>query len=299
MKLVTDNVAGMNEVADLDVEERPARKGRRGGDLLWEMNDRFGRACAMRIKDHHGKPTSFGMVYGWDNDNGDWSPVRPVSDRYTPIATGEVIDLIRERMGGRLVKEVGEKNRIERFGTTQMIQIPLEDEIELPGLPFDREHPWTNFRDTPGHKKVDIVKPMITIRNAYDATSSIGVNFGIWRQICSNGAKIMLAGLNIKAIHTRHEIARVVDEVAKADLQGSADFVKHLNTRKLDKADINRIIKSIPEKHAKELKTYAALGGNTAWAVMNGLSYLQSHVYSVARGRQLDGAITAVQKLAA
>jgi hypothetical protein len=265
--------------------------------ILWEIADKYSNACATRISDPFtGESTGFAMVHGWDGAAEQWHSVRPVSDRYKPIRTQDLIEIAVERLQGTPL--MAEKIRTDRFGTSLEVKIPINRPIEIgKGVAFDQGHPWTRHGE---HTKRDVLYPVVNIRNAYDATSSIIVDVGLFRMICSNGMKIMLAGVGAKAIHTKHEVARVIETIAKQELTGDLDFVRKLSVAKLDVKDVAKIMGDrVPEKWQKELAEYAKLGGNTAWSWMNGLSYLSTHEYSLLRSRQLDPIMTAIQKLAA
>ena len=265
--------------------------------IVWEISDKYSDACATRISDPFtGESTGFAMVHGWDGAAERWHSIRPVSDRYKPIRTQDLIEIAVERLEGNPL--MPEKLRTDRFGTSLEIKIPINRPIEIPGkAAFDQGHPWTRHGE---QTRKDVLFPVVSIRNSYDATSGIIVDVGLFRMICSNGLKIMLAGVGARAIHTKHEVARVIETIAKQELTGDLDFVKKLSTTKLDTKDVARIMGDrVPEKWQKELAAYAKLGNNTAWAWMNGLSYLSTHEYALLRSRQLDPIMTQLQKLAA
>jgi hypothetical protein len=293
----SDDIALSSAVASTDIVKSAECQRKTG--VLWEIEDKYSRACAARVVDHFtGQPTQFAMVYGWDgadNKEGSWQAVRPVSDRYKPIRTQDVVDIAVERLKGKPLME--EKIRTDRFGTSIDVKIPIDRPISLKGVPFDQGHPWTRNGQSTNN---DVIYPVVNLRNAYDATSSVVVDIGYFRMICSNGMKIMIAGMGSRAIHTKHEIARVMEEVSCKDFEGDKALIQSLAVTKIDTKTALRLMGSrVPEKWQKELTEYAKLGNNTAWAWLNGLSYMSTHEYSLLRSRQLDPVMAAFQQAAA
>lgn len=267
-------------------------RGGKNDDLVWEVNDRISRSRAYRIRTPEGDPTSFAMVYGHDGASNGWTPIRPVSDRYTPLPSAAVVDEAIEALNGDYAGGDNEVVRTDRAGTTHEISLRLNRKIEVGrGKPFDLGHPWSRNLDHVHGREAsrDVVIPTFRVRNAYDATSSIVLEIGLYRLICENGAKVLMAGCSIRAIHTLHEVRRVVSEIRESGRLNLDDSkIKALPSIIVPQPVREQIVEALPDKWQKDFVEYAKLGNNSAWAVLNGLSYLQTHEYTLSRGRQLN-----------
>lgn len=267
-------------------------RGGKDSNFVWEVNDRFGRAKAVRIPHIDGSPTKFAMVYGHDGATDTWQPIRPVSDRYTPLPIGAVVDDAMLALNGDVDAKTAPRVRKDRFGTLIDVSAAMNDKIEIgKGKPFDTGHPWSNSiqRVHNGELSRDIVIPTFNIRSAYDATSAVYLDLGLFRLICENGAKVLMAGMRIRAIHTIHEVRNVVANVRESgQLKLDKPFLKSLPDIKIPLDTRKAILDGVPEKWHKPFNEYTELQKHSAWAVLNGLSYLQTHEYTLSRGRQLD-----------
>jgi hypothetical protein len=263
--------------------------------LIWSVKDKWSDVEAHRIFAPNGDPTSFMMVYGHNKD-GDLMPIRPVSDRYHPIKTNDILDIATTRLAD-VIDSTAIKTRTDRFGSSVDLWLPFKNQIVISkGQPYDT---GTNAVVNGAKTTSDIVRPSIRIRNAYDGTSSVRIQFGFIRMVCSNGLFLMTGGIQSKAIHTIHEVKRVITELGQADWSGAEDQLAALPKAKVKDEQLERILAMIPKKYQEEMAEHVKLGGNTAWAAANYISYLQSHVFSLNRGAQLDKPMAAIVKLAA
>jgi len=266
--------------------------------MVWEVNDRFGHARAIRIKTPDGKDTSFSMVYGKDEKR-NWIPVRPVSDRFTPIGTEKIIDKVIERLGGR--KEIfSERLRLERGGVSQQVELVLKShEIKIGNVvePEDSDLISEGLIKRNG----DIWRPTVRVNNALDGTKSISVIAGWFRLVCSNG---MIAeaweGSSSKTIkiHTVHQVENALDEIKNFDfnVKEFAKMFKKLRGVVIDKPELKRIQKALPKNYMKGLED---IPEKTAYGVINYITYIQSHQMSLTRGSIVQPIINSMLKKAA
>jgi len=272
--------------------------GGSNSNVVWEIDDRFGTAKAERILTPEGNPTEFAMVYGKDADDA-WQPVRPVSDRYTPIKTGMIVDAILERVD----LDVGKENvTINRFGTHQRIDIAMKGADVVMGSngAFDV---GTLFTEN-GTGKKDIITPMIQVVNSYAATSGVHIKVGWFRVVCSNGLVIQLEGstnLVSHNIHTIYEVDRLVNELGSFECQykQSEKVLMNLTKKKLTPKDLEKLKDRLPKNYHESFVEHVEMGGRSAWAAINGLTYIQSHELSIARGKIVQPLIDSLIKAVA
>lgn len=278
------------------------KRGDAGVDVpvVWRVDDRYGQAQAVRMLDpYSGNATKFAMVYG-HTDSG-WQPMRPVSDRYQPVPTAEVIDLIKERMGKKVLTETV---RFDRKNTRVAVSVVIDEPVKLGNSPFDWGSRWTQHaapRLADGKK--DVWYPAIRVVNSYDASSALSVMFGLWRLVCSNGLIVPAKEGSMFAtrrIHTRDEIGSVIDDIGNWNCSVSAEgVVRPLMKKKLSADAIAEIKARLPKPHQDGFAENVALGGGTAYAALCFMTYLQSHELSVSRFPRMQPLIAEVLRLAA
>lgn len=260
----------------------------------WKIKDRFSDVAAVKINDPLGQHTGWSMVYGRDKD-GSFKPVRTVSARYEPIPTQTIVDIAKERLGGQ-IDESAIRFRTDRFGTSVSVTLPFKDHHQISkARPYD-----ANTNATVHGIKVasDLWAPSLTIRNGYAGITKVFAALGWFRLICTNGA-VLGTGIKAKAIHTVNEIARVIETLADADWSGDEQLLDRLPKTHLSEEEIKTFIMMLPKRYHDEYREHIQLGGRTAYAAFNYLSYLQSHVYSLNRSTQLDKPIAHVLRLVA
>ena len=267
-------------------------------DVVWDVNDRYGCARAVRIKTPDGTDTSFSMVYG-KNEAGLWTPVRPVSDRFTPIGTEEVIDKVVERLGGK--KEIAhERVRLGRGGVTQQVELVMKsDEIQI----GDVVEPEDSALLSEGiiKRNGDIWRPTVRVRNALDGTRAINVTAGWFRLVCSNGmvaeAWSGSSSQTIK-IHTIHQVAKALDEIAHFDfnVKEFEKMMKKLRETSITKAEFTKIKKALPKNYEAGLEE---IPERTAYGVINYVTYIQSHHMSMNREGRVQPIINSMLRKAA
>lgn len=260
--------------------------------VVWEVEDRFSSAKAVRIFTPDGDPTDFAMVYA-SEDGENFNAVRPVSDRYQPVGTGQMVEAVYERLGFT-PEEKDIHVKTDKHGAMVKVEIMLSPKtMEIRNNVFDAGTDLTQHGE---NVKTDTMRPSLMICNAYDATRKASFAFGFSRLVCKNGLYIWEGGLSTTAIHTVHEVAGLFDKINKADVKDFASRVKALSSRKVDEKTIDAVGRMIPKKYATEMKETS---DGTAYSLMTYLTYLQSHVYTVARSGQLDKPIRHVLNLAA
>jgi len=205
----------------------PTTKQMYNQDIVWDVNDRYGHARAIRIKTPDGHDTNFSMVYG-KNEKKNWIPVRPVSDRFEPIGTGQIIDKVIERLGGN--SEIfTEKLTLGRGGVSQQVELILKShEIRIGDVIEDENSDL--IANGIISKNGDIWRPSVRVKNALDGTKSISVMAGWFRLVCSNGmiaeAWSGSSSRTIK-IHTIHQVDKALNEIENFDFNVE-EFAKML-----------------------------------------------------------------------
>ncbi len=184
------------------------------------------------------------------------------------------------------------------------IQVPFDEPMELTRKSaFDDRSQWTSFGDP--KVKGEIIQPTFILKNSYDGSTGIQCYIGWVRMICSNGL-VSMDGLQMRSIHTKHQVSGFIDQVAKMDYQGQYESLRDLFSKRLSSVDLKKIQESLPAKYRKEMTEYMKLSeksdyleSNSAYAALNFITYLQSNVYALSRGGQLNKAIKNVYKMAA
>jgi len=264
-------------------------------NLVWEVDDRYGKAQAIRILTPEGNPTEFAMVYG-QNDQEVWEPVRPVSDRYTPISTGLIVDTIMDRIGQEITTE---KVKQDRFGTYTRIDIALEEgAIKLgKGKAFDVGTEFTRH----GDDAREVITPMVRIVNSYVAVAGVSVMVGWFRLVCSNGLMIDVgkgSSFAVHHIHTVHQMEHLVELLGTFECRykETEQTFRSLTKKKLGTKQIEQLQKQLPKNYQEGFREHLALGSDSAWAALSHLTYLQSHQLSIARGKIVQPLIDQVVK---
>lgn len=267
-------------------------------NVVWDINDRYGHARAIRIPTPVGADTTFSMVYGKD-EKGIWTPVKPVSDRFHPISTESIVDKIIDKMGGK--KEIfSEKLTLGRGGVTQRVELVLASgEIKIGDTKEPEDSPLLSEGII--GRNGDLWRPTIRIANAYDGTRAINVMAGWFRLVCSNG---MIAeawdGATARTvkIHTIHQVEKALNEIEDFDFNYKefARLLKKLNTIKISKPEMGRIKKALPKNYMAGLDN---IPEPTAYGVMNYVTYIQSHQMSLNRGSIVQPIINSMLKKAA
>lgn len=262
-------------------------------NVVWEVNDRYGHARAIRILTPDGIDTDFSMVYG-KNEDGVFEPVRPVSDRFTPIGTGEIIDRVIDRLGGK--KEIfSERVRLGRGGVTHQVELVLKsNEIRIGDVVEDKESPL--IANGVIERNGDIWRPTVRVRNALDGTKAISVTAGWFRLVCSNGMTVEAwegsSSTTIK-IHTIHQVKNALDEIANFDFNVKAfeTMMKKLSKTSLTKNELTRIKNMLPKNYKAE---FEGIPDKTAYGVINYMTYLQSHQFSINRESKVQPIINSM-----
>lgn len=150
----------------------------------------------------------------------------------------------------------------------------------------------------------DVLIPEFILRNGYDGKTSFGVDYGFYRQICSNGARALVFGqkssrkaqmgdVDVEVIMTglRQFIGKVPEFLwAKCmkmtalnvdinlPVQLRAQLLGHMSNKLLEEYDVKVGLEK--EKKGGEI---------TEWALFNILTYLTTHrVGSYSRRRELQ-----------
>lgn len=163
----------------------------------------------------------------------------------------------------------------------------------------DAEKVWT---DEEG--KDDVLIPEFILRNGYDGKTTFGIDYGFYREICSNGARALVFGqrasrkaqmgdVDVDVIMTgvKQFLAKVPELVWKKvismttlnvginfPIELRSQLIGHLSNKLLEEYDVS--VNQAQEKN----------GGNiTQWALFNILTYLVTHrVGSYNRRRDLN-----------
>jgi len=264
-------------------------------NLVWEVNDRYGKARAVRILTPEGNSTEFAMVYGQDGQEV-WNPVRPVSDRYVPISTGLIVDTIMDRIGQEITIE---KVKQDRFGTYTQIDIALDrDAIKIGrGKAFDAGTEFTQH----GDDAREIITPMVRVINSYVAVAGVSVLVGWFRLVCSNGLIIDIgegSSFSVHHIHTVHQMKHLVELLGtfECKYEETEQTFKSLTKKKLGSKQIEQLQKQLPKNYQEGFREHLVLGDDSAWAALSHLTYLQSHQLSIARGKIIQPLIDEVVK---
>lgn len=251
-------------------------------NIVWDMEDKYGHARALRIKTPDGDDTTFSMVYG-KNEEGVWNPVRPVSDRFEPIGTEDIINKVVQRLGGK--KEIhSERIRLGRGGVSHQVELVLNNNAIMIGDTTENENAdlLSNGIIEPGN---DIWRPTIRVRNALDGTRAISVIAGWFRLVCSNGlvsnAWEGSSSHTIK-IHTVHQVQNALDEIADFDfnVKEFEKMLEKMRKKVISKAELTKIKKLLPKNYKAG---FDEIADKSAYGVLNFMTYLQSHQFSMNR----------------
>ncbi|MCK5612572.1 DUF932 domain-containing protein [Candidatus Pacearchaeota archaeon] len=270
----------------------------KASDIVWDVNDKYGHARAIRIRTPEGEETKFSMVYGKDESN-KWMPVRPVSDRFTPIGTEDIIKRVVDRLGGD-GEIFTERVRLGRGGVSQQVELVLKsNEIKIGDAPEDKDSHLIS-QGIIG-KNGDIWRPTVRVLNALDGTKSISVMAGWFRLVCSNGMTVEAwqgSSSHTIKIHTVHQVDKALNEIENFDFNVKAfrTMLKKLRGVKIDKAEMKRIQKALPKNYMMGLDK---IPERTAYGVINYVSYIQSHEMSMNRGGIVQPIINSMLKKAA
>jgi len=260
-------------------------------DTVWEVNDRYGQACAVRIKTPEGVDTNFSMVYGKDEESKLWIPVRPVSDRFTPIGTGEIIDKVVDRLGGQS-KIYSERVRLGRGGVTQQVELVLDEgAVKIGDTVEDKDSPL--IANGVIKKNGDVWRPQVRVRNALDGTQAISVTAGWYRLVCSNGMTVEAwngATARTIKIHTIHQVVKALDEIEHFDfnVKEFQAMMKKLRAKTITKTELGKIRKSLPKNYQVG---FDEIPEQTAYGVISYITYLQSHHLSMNRESRVQGIV--------
>ena len=267
-------------------------------NVVWDVNDKYGKARAIRIQTPDGIDTSFSMVYG-KNEKGQWEPVRPVSDRFSPISTEVIIDKVIERLGGK--KEIfSEQVSLGRGGVTQQVQLVLNSgAIKIGDTKEEKDSPMISEGII--ERNGDIWRPTVRVRNALDGTRAINVMAGWFRLVCSNGMIAEAwdgASSRTVKIHTEKQIEKALDEIEHFDFNYKEfqKVLKKLNTIPIANAEFKRIQKQLPKNYMQGLEM---IPERTAYGIINYVTYIQSHHMSINRSDIVQPIINTMLKKAA
>lgn len=262
-------------------------------NIVWDKEDKYGHARALRIQTPEGHDTTFSMVYGKKED-GTWDAVRPVSDRFEPIGTEDIIDKVVQRLGGR--KEIHTEHvRLGRGGVSHQVELVLKQGEIMIGDTTEPENSdlISNGFIKPGS---DIWRPTVRVRNALDGTRAINVMAGWFRLVCSNG---MIASAwegseshTIK-IHTIHQVQNALDEIADFDfnVKGFEKMLKDMRKKVINKAELTKIKKLLPKNYKAG---FDGIADKSAYGVLNFMTYLQSHQFSMNRESKVQPIINSM-----
>lgn len=267
-------------------------------DIIWEVEDAFTHTIATPIRDPNGDPTGFSMVYGKTARG--FLPSRPVSSvRYTPISTQSIIDVLTTRLAAsphKIAAPADWNVRVNASGTRIKMFIPFGDQVKIDSRPFDA---GTEFVQHGMKVRTDNVQIGAWIDNSYDASCGIRVRLGAYRLVCRNGLMVPVDGFTTRAIHTIHEVRGVIENVAKQEVEGVTGILRGLLGVTLTNKQLESVLQGLPKKYVEQGTAMVANGNNTAWAALNYLSYVQTHVYSLDRSTQIEKNLDRVFRLAA
>ncbi len=274
------------------------RETKATGDVVWDIKDRFSAAKAIRIRNAFtGEPTQFAMVYGKDAVEDAFTAMRPVSDKYKPITTESVVEAALGSLGQ---KGLEINPRVEDHGTRMVVSLDRTNKkFEVgTGKPFDLGHPWSrDINRVHGTAPTrDVVIPRIDIANSYTGATRLNVTVGLFRLICENGATIMLAGMKISTMHTGEGAARVIAEAEHKALTFDFSRLSESTRTRIEADQMKKITEYLPERIHKDFREYTALQNDSAWATLNGLSYLTSHHYKLSSHGNMNKAMSLVFK---
>jgi len=256
-------------------------------DVVWEINDKYSRVKALRVSMPNGDETPISVVCGYDDDN--LVPIRAVTDRYQPVSTEEIVKIAIDKFG---MTPSGENVCMDRFGSKVRVRSFFkEDQIKVSSKAFDLGNLDKRFNSKAMAKNPgDLIQPMLEVTNSYCAVTGILIKIGWFRLVCSNGLVIPVSkemGQISRTVHTVHEVETMMIELKKLKLSFSKSkpVFKKLQSTKMTVKEIESIAKLIPKNHREEFSNYADLGKNSMWAVLNSLTFIQSHRLSIARGK--------------
>lgn len=266
--------------------------------IVWDKEDKYGHARAIRIQTPDGIDTTFSMVYG-KNEEGVWEAVRPVSNRFEPIGTEDIIDKVIQRLGGE--KEIHTEHvRLGRGGVSHQVELVLKHGEIMIGDTTENENAdlLSNGIIEPGN---DIWRPTVRVRNALDGTRAINVTAGWFRLVCSNGMTVSAwegsSSTTVK-IHTIHQVKNALDEIADFDFNVKAfeKMLKDMRKKVINKAELTKIKKMLPKNYKAGFDNIA---DKSAYGVLNYMTYLQSHQFSMNRESKVQPIInTMLRKVA-
>lgn len=152
--------------------------------------------------------------------------------------------------------------------------------------------------------KDDILIPEFILRNGYDGKTSFGIDYGFYRQICSNGARALVFG---QRSSRRAQLGDVDVEVIMSGVKQFIAKVPEFLWTKCMKMTALNVDLNLPvslraqllgHMSNKLLEEYDVMVGNeqekkggniTEWALFNILTYLTTHrVHSYNRRRDLN-----------
>lgn len=279
--------------------------GEGDSNLVWEVDDRYGHTRAVRIPDlmNENRGTKYALVYGKD-EKGNWNVAGQISDRYQPIPTSTVVDIVKGRLNYPILTERVTQNN---FGTRQRVQLVLDtNPIEVQRTPFDRDSRWTAHTQTDLSNRIRTDKffPMVTIENGYAANKAIEAYIGWFRVVCSNGLVIPTfdgATFTTRRIHTLHEVERLVDDLGNFEIRAAQldKTLKALTKRKLTESELKKFQKMVPKNYREEMAEQTALGKNTAYAALTYLTYMQTHRMTIARSKIVQPVIEWIMRIVA
>lgn len=170
---------------------------------------------------------------------------------------------------------------------------------------------FTHFRigdaiiDVGKDGKEDLLYPEIILRNAYDGDFTFGLEWGIWRQICTNGARALILGDKVtrKMLMGDTDVAVMVSQVkdfVKIGLPKLGDRIKEMQEPITDASAARDIVEEVQhfiEPHFSN-KLQERFGGVlnesmnepvNEWNLFNAVTNVATHdVRSYGRRRQIE-----------
>ena len=207
-----------------------------------------------------------------DKDSGDVKGVSVLDSNYVLLTHKELRDTFLAELRKYYDGKVSEVRKIWKNGKRYVGKFMLEDYK----VSFDTAYDDTNSKDS--------IAPIITIKNSYDKSFAVTVEWGVYRFTCENILDRIWHGSEVvRSQHTNKLFE--VDFDMELILEISKAIIRHIPKLNKIKVDVLNEIYQLSEwlnepllyQWMKEIRSKEVKRLNTLWHLINELTYITTH----------------------